>query len=216
MNKFFCTIILILFVATPSFLYGKKKLVSPVIKPAILSEDGGGYSVENDKVIYRGQGLTVVLKRLTVEEEAKFFAINTGKSFNVFLRKDAPRLFELYLLKIVNHSDQKVIFNPGFSQIAAKKTRVCVKDFTSIYSFFNMTSPDKFKKVEKYIQALVYDRNETLMPDQSVNKFLVFDRLPDEKIRTFVVNLSWLYIGQENLHLHFPYTVKYQKKKTND
>ncbi len=194
------------------FAASAEKLTTDRAVEPFIAKNSTGFSIENGMTVYRGEGITTAIKMLNPEEEALFIKLNTGKDINIFLTDKQPRAFELFLLKITNHSEEKVIFNPGFAHLISKKSRGYIKDFTSLYSFFNETAPDSFRDIERILQTLVYDRNETLLPGESVNKFLVFSPVSENRTKFLAVDLSWLYIGQENLHLQFPYRIIYKKK----
>lgn len=188
-----------------------EKIKIRTVKPGPVE---GPYSLIDDKIVYRDPNLVVTVMRIENSvDEARFCKARTGEPHNLFLGSDRPDLFQLYLLKIVNHSSETVIFNPGYASVNLKNDVLVLKDYTALYSFFNLHLPKKRPLFERIAPEIIYDRNEKLNPEESVTAFLVFDSLPDSRMKSFNLELSWLYMGQENVHLLFPYTVETRKIK---
>ncbi len=205
MNKKLILTFLIFALVAPAGLSGdkeKKTVISP-------GKTRGNYHRLEDKLVYAGNNIVVTVKRLNPADERRFLKLKSGEAHNYLLNEEAKKKFQLYLLKFVNHSDKKLVFNPGFSSINTGNDRLSNKNYTDVYSFLKDKHSGVLKELKTEFNKYYYDVPRTIQPEESTVKMLAFEAFSENDIEDFKLELSWLYLGEKTFHLYFPFRVKY-------
>lgn len=198
--------VLLLVFLTSAVIHADKDEI-PIISPEKVKKDN--YQRLENRLVYAGNNLVITVKRMKPADEKKFLKLRSGEVHNYLLNEKAKKKFQLYLLKFVNHSDKKLVFNPGFASLNTGDDRIANKDYTDVYRFLKEKRSKALEELKTNFNEYYYDIPETVKPGKSTVKMLIFEAFEKGEIDDFKLELSWLYLGEDTFQLYFPFNVEY-------
>jgi hypothetical protein len=182
-------------------------------EPLVPAPTAAPYRVEGRALVFEALGVRATLRQVMPSEEAAFFEARAGRPRRMFSPDGTSSPVLLFALTLENHSQESLVFNPGFVTIKTNRIGgIKPLDYADLYMLLR-ANPQALADAQPLLEKHFWLQPETLPPGGASARLLVFEPLPTKKTKSAVVDCAWLHLGGESFHLAFPYEVPRPPKR---
>jgi hypothetical protein len=170
------------------------------------------YRAEGRKSIFEAGGLRAVIEEIRPAEEEDYFVFRADRRARLFSPDGLTSPFLLFSLTLTNGTPHPLVFQPGFATVETERAGgIKALEITDLHALLFSREragggglpPEERRALA---EILVWSHPQTLAPGATESKLLVFPPPPPKAKRLFV-DCAWLYVGEKNLQLAFPFEI---------
>jgi hypothetical protein len=171
--------------------------------------------LEGSTVVYETAALAAAARLLPPSDEAAFMKLRTGKEWRLFSHDDGSSPFWVFVLTLKNRSKETLYFNPGYASLQCKRRGGWNSlEITDLMRFFRERAPGQAAELQPVLEEILWSGAVSISPGGSMSKILVFRPFPAKpKDRAMTLECSWLTLGQESMHLVFPFALEPARRR---